>query len=198
MSALAPALSSTHLHDGTVIVTSDDDATTRYVVWQDDAAHCDSPNGWAGATAYVYSTSSHSTADDADDTLSEVFFRVYGEHGDDALALAVTRRYARVTLGWAEAEAEARIVTYSARGYSQSDWWDILSIDPRGYAEDHAHTWEQWARGDVFAVMAEERIECASEECHGDDDAHWEPGDACGGIYADDAEDAVSHYLANN
>lgn len=188
-------LDSHTLADGTCIVTGDD-ATTRYVVWQDDCP--ESPNDWGDARAYVYSTSSYGSTDSADDELSGVFFRVYDEHGDDALALTVTRRYARVVLEWTREQAEERIDTYSARGYSQSDWWDILAIDPNGYAECCAQTWEQWARGDVYVVMSETRTPCDIDGCHGDDDAHWEPGDACGGIYADDAEEAVAHYLQSN
>ena len=187
-----------YLHDGTAHVYDDTaDTPTRYVVWQDTDS--ESPATWNhDNTIMVYNTSPRSGRDKATCELSEVFHRVYDEHGDDELALEVTRRYARVCLGWVRERAEGAIMTYSARGYSQSDWWDILAITWEGeYAESLAEQWEQWARGDVWSVMAEYGTVCEQGETHWDtvsdqgiESLH------IGGIYADNAEEAASEYLA--
>ena len=186
-----------HLHDGTVHVYDDTaDTPTRYVVWQDTDA--ESPATWdTDNTIMIYNTSPRSGRDKATCELSEVFERAYDTHDADK-ALDITRRYARVCLGWSKERAEDAIVAYSARGYSQSDWWDILVITWEGeYAEPLAEQWEQWARGDVWEVMAEYGAECDTGTMHWDTvndqgiDSHH-----VGGIYADSAEDAIAHYLA--
>lgn len=186
-----------YLHDGTVHLYDDTaDTPTRYVVWQDSDS--DSPAKWdADATVSIYNTSPRSGRDKATCELSEVFERAYDMHDADK-ALTITRRYARVCLGWDRERAEGAIVTYSACGYSQSDWWDILAITWEGeYAESLAEQWEQWARGDVWEVMVEYGEECDKG------DLHWDTVNdqgvdslAVGGIYADSAEGAVSEYLA--
>ena len=186
-----------YLHDGTTHVYDDTaDTPTRYVVWQDFDS--DLPATWnSDDTIMVYNTSPRSGRDDATCELSEVFARSYDTHDADK-ALTITRRYARVYLGWSKERAEGAIVTYSARGYSQGDWWDILAITwDVEYAESLAEEWEQWARGDVWSVMAEYGTECDASTMH------WSTvndqgidSDVIGGIYADSAEDAISHYLA--
>lgn len=184
-----------YLHDGTVHVYDETaDTPTRYVVWQDS----DSPANWnSDDTVMVYNTSPRSGRDKATCELSEVFERAYDTHDADK-ALAITRRYARVCIGWTPERAEGAIVTYSARGYSQGDWWDILAITWEGeYAESLAEQWEQWVRGDVWSVRAEFGTVCDKGELHwdtvNDQGIDFYP---VGGIYADSAEDTVSEYLA--
>lgn len=186
-----------YLHDGTAHVYDDTaDTPTRYVVWQDTDA--ESPVTWAtDATILIYGTYPRSGRGKATCELSEVFERAYDTHDADK-ALAITRRYARVCLEWSKERAEDAIVTYSARGYSQSDWWDILAITWEGeYAESLAKEWEKWMHGDVWSVMAEYGTECDAGTMHWDtvsdqgiESLH------IGGIYADTAEEAVAHYLA--
>lgn len=187
-----------YLHDGTTHVYDDAaDTPTRYVVWQD--TNSESPAYWNNDnTVMVYNTSPRGGRDKATCELSEVFQRVYDVHGDDELALEVTRRYARVCLGWVRERAEDAIVTYSARGYSQSDWWDILAITCEDeYAESLAKEWGQWASGDVYCVMAEYGEECDAGTMHWDTvNDQGIDSLAVGGIYADSAEGAVSEYLA--
>ena len=185
-----------YLPDGTAHIYDDTaDTPTRYVVWQDSDS--ESPANWnSDDTIMIYTTSPHSGQDKATCELSEVFARALDTHNPDK-ALAITRRYARVCLGWTHERADNAIVTCSARGYSQSDWWDILAITYEGeYAKSLAEEWERWARGDVWSVMVEYGEECD----HGD--LHWRTDNAqgihscpLGGIYADSAEDAVTTYL---
>lgn len=186
-----------YLHDGTTYLYDDEaDTPTRYVVWQDENA--ESPATWDDSnTIMVYNTSPRSGRDKATCELSEVFARAYDMHDADK-ALDITRRYARVFLGWARERAEDAIVTYSARGHSQGDWWDVLAITyENDYAKSLAKEWEQWARGNVWVVMAEYGTECDKGTMHWDSvndqgiDSH-----SIGGIYADSAEDAVTEYLA--
>lgn len=186
-----------YLHDGTIHLYDDTaDTPTRYAVRPDTSA--ESPATWdADATVMVYSTSPRGGRDKATCELSEVFERAYDTHDTDK-ALDITRRYARVCLGWTPERAEGAIVTYSARGYSQGEWWDILAITYEGeYAEPLAEEWEQWARGDVWSVMAEYGTECDAGSMHwdtvNDQGIDFYP---IGGIYADSAEEAVSQYLA--
>lgn len=177
---------------GEVIVTDTERSDVRYTVERDDV--CESPNEWGSGHVYVYRTADFGSGSDIpDDELSRVFFEVLDRHDDD-IALEVTRRYARVFLGMTPDEAYGRIDIHSAHGYSQGDWWDVLSIVPEGSAIDYARVWEQWARGDVYAVTEETRIPCDSPECHGGDEAHWKANDSLGGIYADSATGAVTEY----
>ena len=186
-----------YLNDGTVHLYDDTaDTPTRYVVWQDTDA--ESPANWnSDNTIMVYNTSPRCGRDKATCELSEVFERAYDMHDADK-ALTITRRYARVCLGWDRERAEGAIVTYSARGYSQSDWWDILTITYEGeYAEPLAEEWGQWARGDVYCVMAEYGTECDAGTMHWDTvNDQGIDSDVIGGIYADSAEDTIAHYLA--
>ena len=186
-----------YLHDGTMHLYDDTaDTPTRYVAWQDESA--ESPATWGDDnTIMVYNTSPRRERDNATCELSEVFARAYDMHDADK-ALTITRRYARVCLGWTRERAEGAIATYSARGYSQGDWWDILAITYEDeYAESLAKAWEQWVRGDVYCVMAEFGSKCDKG------DMHWDTVNdqgvdslAIGGIYADSAEEAVTEYLA--
>ena len=190
-------LSTDYEHDGTAIVTDTDAPGTRWLVFPDTDS--DSPVHWHNdAIVKVYAAGCGMARDGATDELSSVFYRVYGEYRDAELALAVTRRYARVIPGWSEERAHECIVTSTIRGYSQSAWWDILVIDyaNQGHAEGVAADWGTWARGDVWTVIQEHATVCDKGE------THWEAIDIDGsdshvisGIYADDAESAVATYL---
>ena len=186
-----------YLHDGTAHVYDDTaDTPTRYVVWQD--TDTESPANWnSDGTIMIYNTSPRGGRDKATCELSEVFERAYDTHDADK-ALDITRRYARVCLGWSKERTEDAIVAYSACGYSQGEWWDVLAITWEGeYAESLAKKWEQWARGDVWSVMAEYGTECDAGTMHWDTvNDQGIDSNVIGGIYADNAEDAVSEYLA--
>ena len=186
-----------YLHDGTAHVYDDTaDTPTRYVVWPDTDA--ESPANWnSDDTIMIYNTSPRGGRDKATCELSGVFERAYDTHDADK-ALDITRRYARVCLEWSKERAEDAIVTYSARGYSQGDWWDILAITYEDeYAESLAKEWEKWMHGDVWSVMAEYGTECDHGDLHwSTDNAQGIDSNVIGGIYADSAEDAVSEYLA--
>ena len=185
-----------HLADGTVIVTDSDTPNTRYVVWQDDGA--ESPTEWDDdSEVMVYRTAYNGRVDAPADELATVFQRVLDQHNDDTLALLVTQRYARIILGWSPARANGSIDTKTARGYSQSAWWDILIVRyDHGDALALGDVWEQWARGDVWCVMLETSTVCDKGDTHWD--AVTDQGidsTVLGGIYADSAEDAVTTYL---
>ena len=94
-----------------------------------------------------------------------------GEDEDDLLARAM--RYARAFHGDTRV---AKLV--GVRGYSQSDWADIVFIGPDlEMVETVADSYGQYFRGDVWSVASD--------------------NDAIGGIYADSAEDAATLYLEN-
>lgn len=65
---------------------------------------------------------------------------------------------------------------------SQSTWFTVIAAVEEGYgsARDNVDTFAAWARGDVWTVSPD----------HPDYDTLW-------GIYADDAEAAVKHYIKN-
>lgn len=185
------------------IVTDDAEPDTRYIVMHD--ADTESPTHWGNFDVYVYRASYRSNTDEscADESLiARAFFTRYELEHDEHDALRFARRWATIYGGMTTEQANERITTHSARGYSQSDWWDILVISDDSDAEQDARTWEQWARGDVYFVYPESRAECEHPEyCHShNDDDHWsrEPLDykGIGGIYADDAESAVMQYLS--
>lgn len=184
------------LADGTVIVTDSDTLNTRYVVWQDEGPESPAERD-DDSEVMVYGTAYNGRVDAPADELATVFQRVLDQHDDDTLALLVTQRYARIILGWSPARANGSIYTKTARGYSQSAWWDILAITYEGeYAKSLAGEWEQWARGDVWCVMLETSTVCDKGDTHWD--AVTDQGiDSMvfGGIYADSAEDAVTEYL---
>ena len=184
------------------VVTDTDTPNLRFIVMQD--TDTESPAGmWdTSIDFHVFNSPRYGQSNTAPEGLGEVFARFYDEHNCDShRALTLTRRYAVAFLGWNTDDAEDLIETYTARGYSQSDWWDVFVASRPGYgpAKGYAEEWEQWARGDVYYVFPEQFEECEHpENCHGDEDDHWtrEPFnyDGCGGVYADDAEKAAEYY----
>ena len=199
------SLTTDYSHDG-YIVTDDDMPETRFIVWHDTEA-IDPRDEWDGVQIGVYAAGYRSTAElrsesDADTRTMRAFIRAYDQTGDDARALRIAQRYARVF------DSSHVIATHSARGYSQSDWADAVIVCHSGDdANTYAAEWAQWARGDVFAVMCETYIPCPHPQaCHAITRcAGWEPvtdahnsipSSVMGNIYADNAEDAVMQYLA--
>lgn len=183
------------------IVTDDERPGVRFVVTQDTDA--EDPRSWlddSGEQILIYRAARNYGIDnlcDAWTPVMEAWTRVYGDTGDERLALAVAQRYARMF------HPEYAIALDSGHGYSQGDWWETVvtwrvtednpaELDPRLYTE----AFHQWMRGDVYYVSVEYLTEC---DCCGGQD--WEQRDevfSCGGFYADDAEAAVLQYADQN
>lgn len=70
----------------------------------------------------------------------------------------------------------------ACHGYSQSTWFTVIAAAKEGYgsARSNVDTFTTWANGDVWIVSSD----------------HPEYDTLCG-IYADDAEAAVKHYIEN-
>lgn len=101
-------------------------------------------------------------------------FAHYFEYFDEVKSLDITRRYLAVF----HPEKQITVETHTIRGYSQSDWLDLVVATADGYGTpaSHAEEFRMWAYGDVWTVIPDE-------------------GDAVSGIYADDAEEALKFYL---
>lgn len=70
----------------------------------------------------------------------------------------------------------------ACHGYDQSTWFTVIAAVKEGYgsARNNVDTFAAWARGDVWVVSPD----------HPDYDTLY-------GIYADDPESAVKHYIEN-
>lgn len=174
----------------TVYVTNTDTPGVRYEVVQDD--NVSDPISVSGAPVdhFVVRSGYNSATDSPSGQLSEVFNRFVWEFDDNGLD--VTRRYARIFMGYTEAEANERIALVTTRGHSPGDWAELfVHVSEEGYgtAGSWAEEWAQWARGDVFGVTVQTRIPCDSCDCE-----EWEDGDSLWGIYADDAEEAAQYF----
>lgn len=90
--------------------------------------------------------------------------------------LTMTRRYMNIF----HPEKKYQIATQTLRGYSQSEWFDVVAAVQEGYGtpEDHMKTFGQWAFGDVWTVIPDTK-----------------PG--ISGIYAEDAEEALDYFRKN-
>lgn len=190
------------------IVTSDDYPNMRFIVHPDTDASDPIIESGAPVELYAFAGGYCSTlSDNVTGYWDDVFSRFYSQWDEDK-ALATTRRFARIFHGWSSERAEESLITYHYRGHSQSDWQHLfVAVTEEGYgnAEGWAEEWAQWARGDVFGVCPERYIPCEHPEtCHGDEEDHWvrvnDQGvdfDNLWGIYADDAEEAVKHFVEN-
>ena len=122
--------------------------------------------------------------------------------GDDAAD--VLKRFAVAFHGWDKARADDAIHFGTYRGYSQSDWLDVLTVvteDGYGMAEGWFEEWSQWARGDVYTVGAErfEECDCDCQATH--TSREKDNGNELiyvGGIYADDVEEAATYYAGED
>lgn len=128
------------------------------------------------ACVYVY-RGPNGDRDEVPENLAAQAFNRYFEYFEADKSLALTKRW----LAAYHPELKLDVIVTSANGYSQGDWRDVFAAVAEGYgtAESHVEEFRQWANGDVWVVDP-------------DND------DALGGIYADDAEDAVKQYLADN
>jgi len=181
--------------------------TSRLAYEQDSAP--EDPRSWVPEVdCLVYNTSYRGVTDhlgDCQTRLGTVFTIVWGKTGDDDLALRVARRYAQVF------GVDEQIDTYSATGYSQGDWWDVVAAVPQGFGtpESHAKTFEMWARGDVMCVALERKVEWvevqheglgAPNEADGQPrtQSTWESEDSICGVYVDGDEQvkqaALEHF----
>lgn len=102
------------------------------------------------------------------------FWDVYEATAESALIL--TQRY----LAAFHPEKKISVATQTIRGYSQSDWLDVVCAVEDGYGtpESHIYEFRQWAFGDVWRVDPDQ-------------------GDGVSGIYADDPEDALQIFREN-
>jgi hypothetical protein len=159
--------------------------TITFEAIQDDDAWQDDPREWntePKLTAIFRTTDRSGSRANFTNVVPELvaFHHAYEATGDDDLALRAANHYSNVY-------GTGRVVaTKSLTGYSQSDWWDVVTVD-----EGDAKTFGQWLRGDVWSVFAYEETECD----HGD--IHRDVVESLGGVYADDADAAIEYFKAD-
>lgn len=107
----------------TVYVTNTDTPGVRYEVVQDTCVSDPIVDSGAPVEHFVVRAGYTSSSDTPSGELSEVFARFNDEFDN---ALDVTRRYARIFMGYTEAEANERIALVSTSGHSQSDWTELF------------------------------------------------------------------------
>jgi hypothetical protein len=102
----------------------------------------------------------------------DAFSRFYDTF-DAERSLAATRRWLKIY----RPESSLQLAMQTIRGYSQSDWLDVVCAVENGYGkpEDHISEFRMWAYGDVWIVIPDGK-----------------PG--ISGIYADDAVAALAHF----
>lgn len=130
---------------------------------------------------------------------AEIFAR-FMEVFDTDTAFTVLRRWLHIFEEWSWEKIESQTALHNHVGYSPSEWCTLFVCVPDtgdGSAEGWAEEWSQWARGDVFGVIAEKHIPCNLAECHGDVDNHYEEIESLWGIYADSAEDAATYFATD-
>lgn len=154
----------------------DEETDVGYTVYQD--TYAEDPRGNVPdehACVYVF-RGPNGYRDDVPENIAAQAFNRYFEYFEADKSLALTKRW----LAAFHPELKLDVLVTSANGYSQGEWRDVFAAVAEGYgtAESHVEEFRQWANGDVWIVDP-------------DDD------DALGGIYADDAEDAVKQYLAD-
>lgn len=180
-------------------ITLTDHPKYRFQVVQDVGASSPIEGVEPAITAHCVA-SGYGSITKSDDDLTRAYLR-FTEYLDEYHAFDVFQRYLKIFHGWTDDQINERVELYEHRGYMQSDWATVLFIvhdegygDVQGWAEE----WDQWARGDVYGVIAEKRIECESSECHGDEDNHYEEVDSLCGIYANDAEEAATYFATDH
>ena len=155
------------LDNGDVLRVTQDDDSMSPLEW-----------GW-DVVAYVHRSGYSMSLPDCEgsgDPIADAFAYYVdnarrGEDEDDLLTRAM--RYARVFYDDNRAAA-----LFTMRGYSQSDWAEIVFIGPDAETVDFiAANYAMYFRGDIWSVASD--------------------NDAMGGIYADSAEDAATYYLEN-
>ena len=109
----------------TVYVTNTDTPGVHYEVVQDTCASDPIAESGAPVEHYVVRSGYLSSTDTPSGELSEVFAR-FNDVFDNAID--VTRRYARIFMGYTEAEAGERIALVDTCGHSQSDWSELSAL----------------------------------------------------------------------
>lgn len=159
-----------------------DESTGRgYQVAQDSDA--EDPRTWihnehAALWAFREPRLGHSVAADMPEgNVAIDAFARYWEIYDSAQSLVLTRRY----LAAFHTEKNISVDIALIRGYSQSDWLDVVAatVDGYGTPADHIDEFRMWAFGDVWSVQPDH-------------------GDSVGNIYADSPEEALSQYFAES
>lgn len=110
-----------------------------------------------------------------DNVAIDAFARYWDQYDADT-SLALTQRY----LAAFHPEKKISVAIKTIRGYSQSDWLDVVCAVEDGYGspESHIDEFRQWAFGDVWAVIPDGK-----------------PG--ISNIYADSVEEALSYFREN-
>lgn len=159
----------------------DEDTGVGYAVIQDtdaeDPRNC-IENEHAALWAYEQPRFGSSVAGDMPTgNVAITAFAHYYEYVNDTKALELTRRYLAVF----HPEKKITVETHNIKGYSQSDWLDLIVATTEGYGtpESHANEFRMWAYGDVWTVIPDK-------------------GEAMSGIYADGAEEALTYFRAEH
>jgi len=120
------------------------------------------------------------TSDNVEDGPTRTYLNARNNGHGMETALNAANRYSRV---YGAGYAVTR--TY-ATGYSQGDWWYILSTGPE--AQQATDMFVAYLRGDVYNVTEYEVVECVFGY------RHEEEVDSVFGIYADSEDEAIASY----
>lgn len=155
---------------------TDDSIGRSFRAAQDEFA--EDPRNWIDdehVALYVFNAPRGDRDSDVPENIAIQAFARFYEIFDDQQSLQATKRWLAIFYPELKIDLEMRTI----RGYSQSDWLDVVCASEEGYgsADDHIDEYRMWAFGDVWTVTPEE------------------DGDPLSGIYADDVEEAVKQYL---
>lgn len=154
----------------------DDETGVGFDVFQDTDA--DDPRTWVPdehAAIYVYNgPRGHKDSEVPDNVVVQAFARFNETLPSDDHAFAATVRWLNIF----HPDRKVDLVMQTIRGYSQGDWQDVFAVVGDGYgtAESHISQFRMWAYGDVWVVNPDQ-------------------GDAVGGIYADDPDEALKQFV---
>lgn len=130
----------------------------------------------AALWAYREPALSHSSAAQRPKNwIIDVFAAFYAHVGADK-ALRLTERWLRVF----HPDQRYDLAVRTIRGYTQSDWLDVIAVVTEGYgtAESHIDEFRMWAFGDVWTVIPD-------------------TGAGISDIYADSPEEALAYFREN-
>lgn len=162
----------------------------RVVITPDEGT--EDPRSWSpSADVLKYHVPYLDSADDLGDCQTKlgcVFTIVWGNHGDDALALTVARRYQRIF------QVPEQIEIGYHTGYAQGDWYHAVAVVPdgQGTPESHLKVLADWSFGRVYTVALERavrwiRVDDNDEPVFlADGDLRlqtWEEVESMGGVY---------------
>ncbi len=163
-----------------------------YEVSRDNGTDDPREDHWYGVHAHIHAQAGCGYGrhgEEPEHEIGKAFLRFFesGVTSDRWDALELTERFIRIFH-----PGKYTVALYGARGYSQSDWWDLFIVGENDErytytAEDlhgYAREWEQWARGDVYYVSYSEP---------GEDGNYY----GCGVIFADSPEEAVKYFIEN-